>query len=218
MVGFGNGNLDSYGRPLNSYVFEFNDTHIRFLKYNSSLIEELGSRSISSPFSGYLSIEVNSSSITFIVGSERFESPFSSSINSWYFFANAYSSKDTIADLDNIIIRKKVLPEPTVYVDFANEEKLEVKRVGLASEQGKQNLVSVEKISKLNQICSQGGYEDLKANFGLDAEFYLIIKRLDGNILLTCGSPLKGEPFALIERIIALDDGSYAKLEMRVWK
>ncbi|MEM2175429.1 MAG: NosD domain-containing protein, partial [Candidatus Micrarchaeia archaeon] len=41
MVGFGNGNLDSYGRPSNSYVFEFNDTHVRFLNYNSSLIEEL---------------------------------------------------------------------------------------------------------------------------------------------------------------------------------
>jgi len=216
MIGFGNGALDEYGRPENSFVFEFNETHVRFFKYESFSGEELGSMDIPI-FPLRLEIEMNSLNATFKINGNRFEFPFSSSIASWYFFVNAYNSKDTVADIDDLRIRKYV-PSPSS-IFWGSEEKIEIKRIGLASLQEKPNLLSLEKIKRLNETCSSGGYNSVRTILGLSEDFYLLVKRIeDGLTLLACGLPQSGKPFAYIERIVAFDDGTYGKFELSVWK
>lgn len=198
---------DNY--PISTDGRMFDDINISYLLIQKGSIS-----------SYQLRMKLNYSNITFLVNNQRFEFPLDSSINDWYFFTNAYDSKDTIVDIDNITIRKYHIPEPEFFLSFSDEERIEVKRLGLASNEDKPNLLSLKKIRRLNEICSsQEGYNSLKARFGLEAEFYLIIKRIEDNsLLLTCGLPQAGEPSAYVERIVALDDGSYGKLELRVWK
>jgi hypothetical protein len=96
-----------------------------------------------------------------------------------------------------------------------------IKRLGL-SEGIKTNVLSVEKIDALDEICSSD-YNDVVDMLGIDTEDYQIsifVKDITNDIILLDCSPTvitAGGSIESIRRTVALGSGDYGELIIQTW-
>jgi uncharacterized protein YeeX (DUF496 family) len=97
----------------------------------------------------------------------------------------------------------------------------DIKRLGL-SEGVKTNLLSVDKIETLDEICSSD-YDNVVDMLGIDAEDYQIsifVKDAANDVILLDCSPTvitTGQSIESIRRVIALGSGDYGELIIQTW-
>lgn len=97
----------------------------------------------------------------------------------------------------------------------------DIKRVGLSGGV-KTNLVSVDKIDALDDICSSD-YDNLVEMLGIDVDDYQIsvfVKDTTNDVILLDCSPTvitTGQSVESIRRIVALDSGDYGELIIQTW-
>lgn len=96
-------------------------------------------------------------------------------------------------------------------------------RLGLSDNSSRMNLVSVDKAVEFEQICS-ADYGIIEDRLGLDEVGYNIhvnLVDLVGDIILidNCQSPIpsEGRQTAVVRRIVALTNGNYGELVLRMW-
>ena len=222
MIGLGNGSLDDYGRPNNSIALEFeSDSSLKIVKILNGVETELDSIPIN-PSQTHWKIQIflNETHAGFwIDGLNKFYSV-DFSIDSWYFFSNAYNSS-LVGEIDNAYIIKHSIPEPLIFFGEEVEHMLERMRLGLNSEKFNQtNVLSLEKIQKLNELCSRD-YSSVKQKLGCKYDFSLLIinKTSSPQLLLDC-HPSKRERVGLnftIRRIASLENGDVVELIFSVW-
>jgi len=135
-----------------------------------------------------------------------------------------------LSELENERIRSEAFQISEILVKDAGEpanwQKYSIsgiKRIGLLNESYNQsNLLSVLKISQLNNLCNSN-YDEVKKRIGAqDIQFSLRLVDIPNNkILLNCIPPrikvrTLGINFTIV-RIVALDSGSYGNLSVTVW-
>lgn len=124
-------------------------------------------------------------------------------------------------------ISEMIINNPGVPSDWDTATEGEIKRIGLLDHsQNKTNLLSEQKISKLNSLCSgDNGYESIKSLIGAEHDFLIMLTELTGEpgeLRINCGSTEFGENAALIKRLAVFDsenDGEldYGELVVQVW-
>lgn len=113
--------------------------------------------------------------------------------------------------------------EPENWNTLADDE---IVRIGLLDQtQNKTNLISFDKIVRLNTICSSaGGYDLVRSKLG-ETElsiFISFINRQTGAVVLTCAPPISASPFILSNstRITAFRSQSsvgFGEFNLQVW-
>lgn len=113
--------------------------------------------------------------------------------------------------------------EPQDWDTLTNDK---IIRIGLLDQtQNKTNLISLDKVTKLNGICgAQGGYEVVRSKLGLTdlSIFISFIDRQTGSVILTCSPPTATSPFILSNstRTTAFRSQSavgYGEFNLQVW-
>lgn len=92
-----------------------------------------------------------------------------------------------------------------------------IKRFGLSG--GKMNLLSMDKINRLDSICTN--YEDVASRLGI-TEYQISIFIKDNTneiILLDClpSQVISRQDIVSIRRIVAFDSGNYGEFTIQVW-
>lgn len=97
----------------------------------------------------------------------------------------------------------------------------EVKRIGLSSTQGKLNLLSDQKISKLNEICSTN-YQAVMSRLDVSGyQFALNLTNIEDNsVLISCSPPqviARTRLKVRVTRIATTVSGVNVRLVLEVW-
>lgn len=92
-------------------------------------------------------------------------------------------------------------------------------RIGLSDEsRNSTNYVSMQKVVALNNTCNQpNGYENVKRLLGANHNFRIIFNTTSGSDYVECGPAPASGTVAMIKRVTAVDDDSFAILTVETW-
>lgn len=100
----------------------------------------------------------------------------------------------------------------------------EIIHIGLLDHsQNKTNLLSEQKISGLNTLCSSATYDKIKDLIGAERDFsILLVEKPSELVRIDCGSTQSGETVASIRRLVVFDSGGdgeldYGELIVQAW-
>lgn len=100
-----------------------------------------------------------------------------------------------------------------------------IKRLGLSDNSSRMNLVSIDKANEFEQICNiENDYAMVEDRMGLDETGYnmhvTLVDLVEDTIIIdNCQSTItsEGRQTAVVRRIVALTNGNYAELVLRMW-
>jgi hypothetical protein len=90
-------------------------------------------------------------------------------------------------------------------------------RIGLSDQtQNASNMISVAKITEMETMCN-ADYSNVRDLVGSTHNFYLTVEDMYGPLSIQCGQLPLAESVALATRIVALDNGNYARVTVQMW-
>lgn len=110
---------------------------------------------------------------------------------------------------------------PQNWHDLDDDDLDEIERIGLSGSLTRTNIVSIQKLDTLQEICSSDERDGLfKKWFATDLTIsILVFDRTDGEILLDCipVSPTSPVLVATASRIVSFTDGTYGEVVLQIW-